>query len=66
MTALKKVKSHSGVVFYFKDLPFYNKCIKKPKIKRLKNTDLLSELLFYEELNVIKTNHAFRGYFCLD
>ena len=28
----------------------------------LKNIDLLSELTFYEELNVIKTNHAFRGY----
>ena len=32
------------------------------KIKCLKNIDLLSELPFYEELNVIKTNHTFRGY----
>ena len=31
-------------------------------MKHLKNIDLLSELLFYEELNAIKTNHAFRGY----
>ena len=62
MAALKKVKSHSGVVDYFKELLFYNKHIEKPKIKRLKNIDLLSELPFYEELNVIKTNHAFRGY----
>ena len=62
MTALKKVKSHPGVVDYFKELQFYNKHIEKPKIKRLKNTDLLSELAFYEKLNVIKTNHAFRGY----
>ena len=62
MTALKKVKSHLDVVEYSKELPFYNKHIKKPKIKRLKNIDLLSELPFYEELNVIKTNHAFRGY----
>ena len=62
MAALKKVKSHSGVVDYFKELPFYNKHIEKPKIKRLKNIDLLSELPFYEELNVIKTNHVFRGY----
>ena len=23
---------------------------------------MLSELLFYEELNVIRTNHAFKGY----
>ena len=59
---MKKIKSHLDVVDYFKDLPFYNTYIQKPKIKRLKNIDLLSELSFYEELNVIKTNHAFRGY----
>ena len=62
MTALKKVKSHPDVVDYFKELPFYNKRIEKPKIKCLKNYDLLSELPFYEELNVIKTNYPFRGY----
>ena len=62
MTALKKVKSHPDVVDYFKELPFCNKHVEKPKIKGLKNIDLLSELLFYEEMNVIKTNHAFRGY----
>ena len=62
MAALKKVKSHPNVVDYFKELPFYNKHIEKPNIKRLKNIDLLSELLLYEELNIIKTNHAFRGY----
>ena len=62
MTVLKKIKSHSDVVDYFKELPSYNKHIDKPKIKCLKNIDLLSELPFYEELNVIKTDHAFRGY----
>ena len=62
MTIKTKIKYHSYVVEYFKDLPFNNKPIEKPKIKRLKNIDLLSELSFYEELNVIKTNHAFRGY----
>ena len=62
MTALKKVKSHLDVVEYFKELPFYNKHIEKPKIKRLKNIDLFSELPFYEELDVIEANHAFRGY----
>ena len=62
MTALKKVKSHPDVVDYFKELPFYNKHIEKPKIKRLKNIDVLSELPFYEELNIIKTNHGFRRY----
>ena len=54
MTALKKVKSHPDVVDYFKELPFYYKHIEEPKIKRLKSTGLLSELPFYEELNVIK------------
>ena len=58
----RKIKSHPNVVDYFKELPFYNKQIKKPKVKHLKNITLLSELPFYEELNVIKTNHAFRGY----
>ena len=62
MTALKKVKSHPDVVEYFKELLLYKKHIEKPKIKRLKNIDLLSELPFYDELNVIKTDDAFRGY----
>ena len=62
MTALKKVRSHLDVVDYFKELPFYKKHIKKPNIKRLKNINLLSELPFYEELNVTKANHAFKRY----
>ena len=62
MTVLKKIKSHPHVVGYFKELPFYNKHIEKPRVKHLKNIDLLSELPFYEELNVIKTADAFRGY----
>ena len=41
---------------------FYNKPIKKPKVKRLKNIDQLVELLFYEQLSVIKTDEAFKGY----
>ena len=48
MTALKKIRSHPDVADYFKELPFYNKHIEKPKIRCLKN--------------VIKRNHAFRGY----
>ena len=50
------------MVDYLKELPFDNTSIKKPKIKPLKNIDLLSELPFYEELSVIKANHAFKGY----
>ena len=49
MTALKKVKFHPDVVGYSKELPFYNKHIEKPKIKRLKNIDLLSEFPFYDK-----------------
>ena len=59
---MKKIKSHSHVVVCFKELPFYTKHIEKTKVKWLKNSDLLSELPFYEELNVIKTNHVFRRY----
>ena len=62
MTVLKKVKSHQDIVDYFKELPFYNKRTEKQKLKRLKNNDLLSELPFYEELIVIKTDNAFRRY----
>ena len=62
MTALKKIKSHPDVVDYCKELPFYNRYIKKANIKHLKNIDLLSKLPFYEELNVLNTNHAFREY----
>ena len=59
---VKKNKNfHPVVVDYFIELPFYNKHIEKPNIKRLKNIDLLSELLFYEEMNIIKTSHAFGG-----
>ena len=56
---MEKIKSHSGVVDCFKELPFYNKHIEKPKIKHLKNIDLLSELPCYEELKVIRTNHTY-------
>ena len=61
MAVLSKIKSDSNAVDYFKQFPFYNKPIKKTKVKRLKNIDQLAEL-FYEQLSVIKTNQAFRGY----
>ena len=62
MAVQEKIKSYPDVVENFKKHLFYNNYIEKPKIKRLKNIDLFSELPFYEELNVIKTEHAFRGY----
>ena len=52
MTVLKKIKFHPDVINYFKELPFYNTYIEKLKIKRLKNTGLLSELPFYEEVSL--------------
>ena len=65
MTVQKKIKTKQkllDVINYFKELLFYNTYIKKNKIKRLKNIVLLSELLFYEELSVVKTSKEFRGY----
>ena len=62
MAVLSKIESYSDVVDYFKELPFYNKPIEKPKVKRLKNIDQLAELPFHKQLKVIKTNPAFRGY----
>ena len=56
MAVLPKNKSHSDVIDYFKELPFYNKPIEKP-VKRLKNIDPLAE-----QLSVIKTDQAFKGY----
>ena len=49
MTALKKIISYPDVVDDFKELPFYNKHIEKPKTKRLKNIDLISYIPFYED-----------------
>ena len=62
MVVLSKIKPHSDAIDYFKELPFYNKPIKKPKLKCLKNIDRLVELPFYEQMSVIKTDQAFRGY----
>ena len=61
MAILSKI-NNPDVVDYFKKLPFYNKPIEKPRIKCLKNINLLAEQPFYEQLNIIKTNQAFRGY----
>ena len=54
--------THPDVKDYFKEIPFYNKPIEKPKYKGLKNIDVLAELPFYKELVIIKTNQAFSGH----
>ena len=61
MAVLSKIKFHSDAVDYFKELPFY-KPIEKTQVKRLKNIDQLRKLPFYEQLRLIKTDQAFRGY----
>ena len=55
MIILSEINNLRGVN-YFKELPFYNKPVEKPKIKRLKNIDQLSKLSFYEKWSIIKTN----------
>ena len=55
MAILSKIKSHSDVIDYFKELLFYNKPIEKP-VKRLENIGQLAE-----QLSVIKTEQAFTG-----
>ena len=46
MAVLSKTKSHFDAVDYFKELPFYNKPIEKPKVKCLKNIDQLIDQCF--------------------
>ena len=48
MEVLSKIKPHFDAVDYFKEFPFYNKPIEKPKVKQLKNIYRLAELPFYE------------------
>ena len=61
MTILSKIKSHSDANNYLKEFPFFNKPIERP-IKCLENTDQLVELPLYEQLNITKTDQAFKGY----
>ena len=64
ITVFSKIKPHSDEVYYFKELSFYNKAIKKPKVKRLKSIDRLAELPFYEQLSVIKKIKHLEGMQC--
>ena len=49
-------------VNYFKELPYCNKPIEKPRTKRLADINLLAEMPFYEQLSVTKLNQAFQGH----
>ena len=46
----------------FQELPFCNVLNQKPRIKHLKNIDLLHELPFYDELNIVKISEALKRY----
>ena len=46
----------------FKELPFYIVSIDKPKIKKLTNVEMLRELPFYDDLNIVQTVTAFKNY----
>ena len=46
----------------FKILPFFNTYIEKPEVKKPNNVELLKELPFYDELNIVKNKTAFSGY----
>ena len=46
----------------FQIVPFYNTFIEKPRIKHLKNIDLLHELPFYDELSIAEISQAFKAY----
>ena len=46
----------------FQILPFCNVLIEKPYIKHLKNIDLLHELPFYDELNIVIISQSLKRY----
>ena len=62
LSKLNILDNRSSSLNYFKEIPFYNTFIEEPKFEPLKKIDLHSELPSYEELNVIKTDHVFKGY----
>ena len=41
MAARSKIKAHFDPIYFFNELPFYNKPIEKAKVKSLKNIDRL-------------------------
>ena len=45
-----------------KVLPFYDSFIGVPRVKKLSNVQLLKEIRFYDQWNIIKNKAAFSGY----
>ena len=54
MVVLSKIKPHSDAIDYFKELPFCNKPIEKPKVKQLKNIGRLVELLRQKQIKSLE------------
>ena len=46
----------------FQELSFYKNYTEKPNITKVKDIDLPSELSFYEELSIVKSDQAFKEY----
>ena len=44
------------------ELPFCNASFEKPFIKLRNDMDLLGEIPFYNQLNIVKISKAFKGY----
>ena len=42
--------------------PFYKQPIKKTGIRKLSNRELLRELPFYDDVNILRNERTFRGY----
>ena len=42
--------------------PFYKRPIKNPHVKKLSNYELLRELPFYDDIDILRKERAFRGY----
>ena len=42
--------------------PFYKQSIKKPRIKKLRNQELLRELAFCDDINISRKERPFKGY----
>ena len=59
---IKSCWDEKGAKGLFQELPFYNVLIEKPKIKHLKNIDLLHELPIYDKENILQISKAFKRY----
>ena len=42
--------------------PFYKQPIKKPCVKKLNNFEILCELPFYDDINILRKEWAFKKY----